>query len=484
MATFDYDIGVIGGGAAGLTVTAGAAQLGAKSLIIEQEPKLGGDCLHYGCVPSKTLIKSAAVYHLMKNSSRFGLPDVSVPPVDFKNVSSRIRSVIETIQHHDSVERFCKLGAKVEFGRAAFTDEHTVQVGGKSFTAQKWVIATGSSPSLPPVEGLSKIPYITNKEIFYLDTLPPSMIVLGAGPIALEMAQSFCRLGSKVTVLQRSGQILSKEDKDLADIAMAELEKEGISFHLNTKVLRANQSGGMKEIVFQDAAGREVTVQADTLLVALGRTVNINDMGLEAISLAHTPKGIVVDNRLRTNHKHIFAAGDVTGMYQFTHAAGYEGGVVLGNAVFRLPRKVNYTWLPWCTYTEPELASVGMNEKRAQAAGLEYTVWTEEFADNDRAQAEGNTVGRIKLLLNEKEKPLGVQILGPHAGELVSEWVATLNGGVKLATMASAVHPYPTIAEINKRVAGGFLSKKLFSAKVRKALSFFFSLQGRACEIE
>jgi pyruvate/2-oxoglutarate dehydrogenase complex dihydrolipoamide dehydrogenase (E3) component len=485
MATYDFDIGVIGGGAAGLTVTAGAAQLGAKTLLVEREPLLGGDCLHYGCVPSKTLIKSASVYHLMKNSARFGLPDIDLPPVDFSKVSQRIRGVIASIQHHDSVERFCSLGARVEFGQARFTDEHTIEIGAKEFRAKKWVIATGSSPAIPQVEGLDQTPFITNKEIFYLDKLPTSMIVLGAGPIAMEMAQSFSRLGTKVDVIQRSGQILSKEDKDLADIAMEAMATEGITFHLDTTTLRTKDLGHSKEITYQDNnSGNEVTIKGEVILVALGRTPNVQNMGLAEIDLEFSRKGIAVDNRLRTNHKHIYAAGDVTGAHQFTHAAGYEGGVVIGNAIFHLPRKTNYTLMPWCTYTEPELASIGLNEKRAQAAGIEYTVWKEEFADNDRSQAEGNNSGCIKLLLNEKEKPLGVQIIGPHAGELLNEWVAALNSGSKLATMASAIHPYPTLGEINKRVAGKYLSQKLFSNKVKKALSFFFSLQGRACELE
>ena len=485
MATYDFDIGVIGGGAAGLTVTAGAAQLGAKTLLVEREPLLGGDCLHYGCVPSKTLIKSASVYHLMKTSSHFGLPDIDLPPIDFKKVSQRIRDVVASIQHHDSVERFCGLGAKVEFGTAKFNDEHSIEIGNKRLTAKKWVIATGSSPSIPQIQGLNQTPFITNKEIFYLDKLPTSMIVLGAGPIAMEMAQSFSRLGSKVNVIQRSSQILSKEDKDLADIAMESMATEGITFHLNTTVLRAKDLGHSKEITYRDNnSGKEVSVKGEVILVALGRTPNVQNMGLAEIDLEFSPKGIAVDRRMRTNHKHIYAAGDVTGAYQFTHAAGYEGGVVIGNAIFHLPRKTDYTWLPWCTYTEPELASIGLNEKRAQAAGIEYTLWQEEFADNDRSQAEGNDTGCIKLLLNKKEKPLGVQILGPHAGELLNEWVATLNSGGKLATLASAIHPYPTLGEINKRVAGKFLSQKLFSAKVKKALSFFFNLQGRACELE
>jgi len=481
MAAYDYDIGIIGGGAAGLTVAAGAAQLGARVVLIEEEPRLGGDCLHYGCVPSKTLIRTAKIYHRLQQLERFGLPAVERKPVDFAEVARRIGEVIAAIQVHDSAERFCKLGVKVEFGRAAFSDDHTVRVGGKTFAAARWVIATGSEAGVPPLEGLHETGYLTNREIFYLDRLPASLIVLGGGPVAIEMAQAFARLGSEVQVVQRSGQILSREDRDMAERVMAALQQEGITFHLNTKLQRAFRKGSRKVIEFEDGQGKIHALEAENLLIALGRSPNVLHMGLEAAGVDFDAKGIGVDERLRTSRQHIFAAGDVTGRHQFTHAAGYEGGVVLTNAVFRLPRKADYTWLPWCTYTDPELASIGMNEKAAKAAGIEYTVWTEEFKDNDRALAEGEAAGCIKLLLDDREKPIGVQIHGLHAGDLLNEWVGVLNGRVKLSTLAAAVHPYPTLGEINKRVAGSFLSTKIFSKKVQRALSFFFHLKGRAC---
>ncbi len=481
MPDYDFDIGILGGGAAGLTVAAGSSQFGAKTLLIEKDNLLGGDCLHYGCVPSKTLIRTAHVYYLMKNAERFGLPNVDLKPVDFKDVANRIQSVISTIQKHDSEERFCKLGVKVEFGDARFTDEHVIELKGKQFSAKKWVVATGSSPAVPKIEGIDKTPYLTNKDVFSLDTLPKSMIVIGAGPIAIEMTQAFSRLGTKVTVIQRSGQILSKEDKDMADQVMNVLISEGVDIRLNSAIQRVNDNGNEKEVVIKDSQGNTISLRAERILIALGRQANLKGLGLEDISVEMEKKGIKVDSRMRTNHKHIFAAGDVTGAYQFTHAAGYEGGVVLSNAVLHLPRKTDYTNFPWCTYTDPELASIGMNEERAKEAGVEYSVWTEEFKANDRSLAEGEVVGKVKLLLDKKEKPVGVQILGPHAGELVSEWVAVMNGGVKLSTLASAVHPYPTLGEINKRVVGTFFSGKIFSEKVKKALKIFFHLKGRAC---
>jgi pyruvate/2-oxoglutarate dehydrogenase complex dihydrolipoamide dehydrogenase (E3) component len=481
MAQFDYDIGIIGGGAAGLTVASGAAQLGAKSLLIEREPALGGDCLHYGCVPSKTLIKSAHVYHTMKNAHTYGLPAVDVPPVEFKKVADRIRSVVATIQKHDSVERFCGLGARVEFGEARFTDDHTVDLDGRPFSAKTWVLATGSSPVVPPITGLRETEHLTNREIFYMDTLPSSMVILGGGPIGMEMAQAFVRLGSEVTVVDMASQILGKEDKDMADTVQAVLAQEGVRFHLKATVVRVREAGKRKVVVIKTEQGAEQELSAEALLVAIGRTANVDGLGLDAIGVDADRGGVRVDNRLRTSRKHIYAAGDINGGYQFTHAAGYEGGIVIANAVFRLPRKADYTFLPWCTYTDPELASIGMNEKAAQARGIGYTVWTEAFQDNDRGLAEGERTGQIKMLLDEKEKPIGVQILGPHAGDLMSEWVAVLNGKMKLSTLASAVHPYPTLGEINKRVAGSYLAPKIFSDRIRKGLKLFFNLKGRAC---
>ncbi len=481
MAAYDYDIGIIGGGAAGLTVASGAAQLGAKTLLVEKKKELGGDCLHFGCVPSKTLIRTARACHTIRNAQAFGLPTVEVPPVDFAKVKQRIQSVIAAIQKHDSEERFCSLGAKVEFGEPAFTDEHSVRLNGQSVSAKTWVIASGSSPGSPPIEGLDKTPYITNKEMFSLDRLPESMIILGAGPIAAEMAQAFCRLGTKVSVVQRSGQILSKEDKDMADEVMQVLAAEGVAFHLNSSVLGVRDLGSGKEVRIRNKEGESTSLKTEQILVAMGRDPNLEGLNLEGIGVESDRTGIRVDARMRTTQKHIYAAGDVTGAFQFTHAAGYEGGIVVSNAIFHLPRKADYTFLPWCTYTQPELASIGMNEKRAEEAGIEYSLFSEAFRDNDRSLAEGERIGKIKMLLDTNEKPIGVQILGPHAGELLSEWVAVLNGKVKLSTLASAVHPYPTLGEINKRVAGAYLSPKIFSDKIKKGLKFFFHLKGRAC---
>jgi pyruvate/2-oxoglutarate dehydrogenase complex dihydrolipoamide dehydrogenase (E3) component len=484
MNSYDYDLGIIGGGAAGLTVASGAAQLGAKTILVEKEPALGGDCLHFGCVPSKTLIRSAHVYHDMANAAAYGLPKVDLPPVDFSRVAERIRAVVDQIQVHDSVERFCGLGVKVAFGEARFTDAHAIELDGATISARTWVIATGSSPIVPPIEGLAQVRYLTNREIFYMERLPESMLVLGGGPIGIEMAQAFNRFGTAVTVVDMAPQILGKEDQDMAEAVMAALAAEGVAFALDSTVASVREVNGRKQVTIQDAHGQERVLEAEALFVAIGRSANVEGLGLDAIGVAYTRGGIEVDARLRTHQKHIYAAGDINGGYQFTHAAGYEGGIVVSNAVFRLPRKADYTHMPWCTYTDPELASIGMNEKTAQAAGIDYRVWSEPFGSNDRSRAEGQTRGQVKMLLDTKEKPLGVQILGPHAGELLNEWVAIFNGKVKLSTLAAAVHPYPTIGEINKRVAGNVFAPKIFSEKVKKGLKLFFNLKGRACESE
>jgi len=481
MATYDFDIGIIGGGSAGLTIAAGASQLGAKTLLIEKEKELGGDCLHFGCVPSKTLIKTARVYHQMKNAKAYGLPETDVKPIDFARVVERIRFVIGTIQKHDSTERFCGLGARVEFGNPAFVDEHSVSLDGIPCTAKTWVIASGSSPVIPPIAGLDKARCMTNRDIFTLDRLPKSMIIIGGGPIGIEMGQAFNRLGTSVTVVEMGDAILPKEDKDMSDLVMGLLRAEGIRFRLNASILRVAHGGTGHEVMIRIGDTSE-TLCAEAILVAAGREANLKGMGLEGIGVEFDRRGLKLDERLKTTQKHIYGAGDVTGGYQFTHAAGYEGGVVVTNAVFHLPRKVDYTYLPWCTYTDPELASIGMNEKAAKEAGVRFSVWAENFRDNDRSLAEGEAAGKIKMLLDEKEKPIGVQILGPRAGDLLAEWVAVFSGKTSLSTLASAVHPYPTLGEINKKVAGTFLSTKIFSEPVKKGLKLFFNLRGRACE--
>ncbi len=478
MSAFDYDIGVIGGGAAGLTIASGAAQLGARTVLLEKEPLLGGDCLHFGCVPSKTLIKSARLYHQMRQCQKYGLPKSELPPVDFSLIRDRIKRVIAIIQQHDSVERFSKLGVDVRFGETAFCDNHEVDTGEQRITARKWVVATGSSAAMVPLQGIDAVGVLTNREIFSLDYLPDSLIIIGAGPIGIEMAQAFNRLGAKVTVLQRSSRILSKEDAQLSLELQRLLEHEGVVFHLGCDMQKACSEHGMKTVSIRTDAGEELDITGSDILVAAGRSVNIESLQLENCGVDYGHSGIEVDARLRTSTKNIYAAGDVIGGYQFTHAAGYEGGIVVSNAVIGLPRKAHYRWMPHCTYSDPELGGMGLSEDQAKAEGIDYRVHEEALADNDRAQAEGETAGRIKLLLDSRGKTLGVRILGYHAGDLLGQWAALLNGGVKLSTAAGSVQPYPTLAEINKRVIGSVLSEKIFSDKVRTLLKIIHRYRG------
>jgi pyruvate/2-oxoglutarate dehydrogenase complex dihydrolipoamide dehydrogenase (E3) component len=486
MAAFDYDLGILGGGAAGLTAAAGAAQFGAKTILIEKAGKLGGDCLHFGCVPSKTLIRSAGIWSLARRAKEFGLPEVELPPVSLAAVMARVGSVIDAIQEHDSPERFCRLGAAVRFGEPRFVDDHTVSVDGDRLTARAWILATGSSPSLPPVEGLEDVPYWTNETVFSQKELPKRLLVLGGGPIGVEMAQAFQRLGSEVTVIEFADRILGQEDPDIADILRTRLETEGVKILTGTKALKAGSPGSsvILRIASVKEEGEPRTIEGDVLLVAAGRKPNVEGLELQAAGVEFSPRGVPADGRMRTNVPHVYSCGDVNGVFPFTHVAGYEAGIALSNAILRIPRKADYAKVPWCTYTDPEIASVGLNEKRATAAGVEYRVLEAPFSEVDRALAEGEAEGKIKLLVTPSGSLLGCQIAGHHAGELIHEWVAAINGGVKLSILAGSIHAYPTLAEISKKAAGSYYSKKLFSDRTRKILRFLFDLKGRACGTE
>jgi pyruvate/2-oxoglutarate dehydrogenase complex dihydrolipoamide dehydrogenase (E3) component len=485
MTRYDYDLGILGGGAAGLTAASGAARFGAKTILIEKSGRLGGDCLHYGCVPSKTLIRTARVYSLSRRSTEFGLPEVPPQSVDLGAVMDRVKSVINEIQQHDSPERFCSLGAKIVFGNAAFTDDHAVVIDGQGISAKSWIIATGSSPALPPVAGLDTVPYWTNETIFNQRQLPASLIVLGGGPIGLELAQAMGRLGSQVTVVEFMEQILGPEDDDIADILRIRLQEEKIKVLTATRALRAQYIDGAIHLTIagNSGNGRPEAIRASALLVATGRKPNIDGLGLDAAGVKFTPRGIPTNTRMKTNIGHIYAAGDVNGRFPFTHVAGYEAGVALTNAILHLPRRVDYGKIGWCTYTDPEIASIGLNEKGAQTSGIKYRLWEEHLAENDRARAEGETAGKIKLLATPSGKLLGCQIIGTHAGELIHEWILAVNAGVKISAIAGAIHIYPTVSEISRQVAGKIFAEKIFSGRTRNILQFLFSLKGRACEL-
>ncbi len=480
MTRFEYDLGILGGGAAGLTAAAGGAQFGAKTLLIERAEQLGGDCLHTGCVPSKTLLRTASLWSQVRRAGDFGLPSLDLPAVELGRVMDRVHSVIATIQKHDSPERFAGLGVDVRFGQARFVDAHTVELDGQRLSARSWILATGSRSMIPPVEGLASLSFWTNENVFHQQTLPQRLLILGGGPIGVEMAQAFQRLGSQVTVVELAEQILGPEDPDMAAILLERMRSEGVTLLTGIRVVKASRENGVFRLHVRSALGEDTEriLEGEALLVAAGRSPNVEHLDLETAGVAYSAKGIPVDDRMRTSVPHIYAVGDVTGRYLFTHVAGYEAGIALSNSVLHLPRRADYRRVPWCTYTDPEIASVGLNEKRAKEEGLDYRIIEEAFSDNDRAQAEGETAGKIKILVDPRGRVMGCQIAGPHAGELIHEWVAVINGGVKLTTVAGAIHTYPTLAEISKKTAADYVAEKLFSDRVRKFLHVLFRLQG------
>lgn len=473
MKKYNYDMIVIGGGAAGLTSSIWSAQLGSRTLIIEKEDKLGGDCLHYGCVPSKSLIKSAYVYHLMNKAEDYGLPKGNPGPVDFAKVRDRIQGIIGTIQKGDSPEAFKKQhNIDTKFGSPKFIENHTLELNGEQITSNKFILATGSSPRIFPIEGLDKVNYITNIDVFSLDKLPESLIVMGGGPIGVEMAQAFSRLGSKVTVVETMDCIMGREDKEVACFVHDLLEKEGVRFEINAKGKKAEQMGEIIKLTIERKDGTQTTLEAKALLAATGRAPNVGGLDLEKAGVEYAPPGIKVNRHLQTTAKNIYACGDCNGGFQFTHVAEYEARIAALNAKLPFPvLKTDFSSVAWCTYTDPEAASVGLNEEMAKQKGIEYNVYKYEFNHLDRALAEGQNKGFAKILTDKKRRLIGAQIVGLHAGELIHEWVAILNGKVDIGKIEKSIHIYPTLAQINKKVSGNFLAGQ--SALVKIATYLF-----------
>jgi pyruvate/2-oxoglutarate dehydrogenase complex dihydrolipoamide dehydrogenase (E3) component len=478
MSSYDYDMVIIGGGAAGLTVAAGAAQLGVKTALIEKK-KLGGDCLYYGCVPSKTLIKTAKVYHSAKNMKSFGLPQVDLPPCDLKSVMDRVRRVIDKAGVHDSVERFEGMGVEVIIGNAKFVSDHEVAVNGKTLSSNRFTIATGSSPMVFPIEGLQETGFITNVETFSLNTLPDRLIVLGAGPIGAELAHAFVRLGSKVTLIDILERPLSFEDEDMAEIVVRQMVRDGISLRMDSKAKRVYRQGTDRVMVIETKGNKEEEIKCDEILVATGRKPNVEGLALEAAGVEYTRKGIETDLHMQTSQKHIYAAGDVNGKFPFTHIAGAEGSMIVRNGIMHVPGRFNYNMTPWVTFTDPEIASIGYNEQRATQDEVEYDVYSEPYEELDRALTESECEGKIKILTEAgSDKIIGVQIVGLHAGELIGSSVLAVNKHMKLSDLATPIFAYPTLSEIHKKTAGRYYAQKIFSPKVRGILKFIFGYQG------
>ncbi|MBE7635411.1 FAD-dependent oxidoreductase [Sneathiella sp. P13V-1] len=463
------DLCVIGGGSGGLSVAAGAVQMGADTVLIEGG-KMGGDCLNYGCVPSKALIAAAKKAASLDHASDFGVKGER-PNVDYGAVMDHVASVIAGIAPHDSVERFEGLGVNVQEGYGRFISPRQVEVNDTIVEARRFIISTGSSPTAPPIPGLEDAGYLTNETLFENREMPEHLIVIGGGPIGMEMAQAHRRLGCKVTVLE-AFKALGKDDPDLTSIALEALRGEGIDIREGVKIANVSRDVDGVQIHLESEQGGEV-ISGSHLLVAAGRKPNIDRLNLEAAGIEYDRPGIKVDARLRTSNKKVFAIGDVAGGYQFTHMAGYHAGIVIRNALFRLPAKVNYDAVPWVTYTDPEIANVGLTEVQAREKfGDDIRVLTFDYKENDRARAELRTEGMVKAITTKKGKILGAGIVGLQAGELIHPWTLAISGGLKISAMASFIAPYPTLGELNKRAAGSFYTPSLFSEKTRKIVRF------------
>lgn len=448
------DLIVIGAGSAGLSVASGAAQMGARVVLIEGG-EMGGDCLNHGCVPSKALIAAAAQAQGMRDAGRFGLAPVE-PDVDFAAVMAHVAGVIAEIAPHDSQERFEGFGIRVIRGRARFTAPRQIEVNGEALSARRIVLATGSRPMVPPVPGLDGVDYLTNESIFALTERPSHLLVLGGGPIGLELAQSFRRLGSEVTVLEAST-ILAHEDRDAVEVVRNALTREGVTLREGAKVEEAGCEAGALWL----RIGEE-RIEGSHLLVATGRSAGVEGLNLSAAGIEGDAKGIKVDKRLRTTDPKVYAIGDVVAdAPSFTHVAGYHAGIVVRQAVLSLPAKADHTLMPRVTYTAPELAHVGLTEAEAREAHDKIDVIQQPLAENDRARTERDTEGWIKLVLH-RGKPVGVTITGQHAGDLLAPWVQAMTAGTRLSTLSGVVLPYPTLSELGKRAAGAYFSPKLF----------------------
>jgi pyruvate/2-oxoglutarate dehydrogenase complex dihydrolipoamide dehydrogenase (E3) component len=462
------DICVIGAGSGGLSVAAAVAAFGVPVVLVEKG-KMGGDCLNYGCVPSKALLAAAAHAEAVRKAAPFGV-HAAPPEVDFAKVMAHVRSVIGAIAPTDSKERFTGLGVHVIEGTARFKDASTVAVdGGIEIKARRFVIAAGSAPAVPPIEGLAATPYLINETVFDLKRAPEHLVVIGAGAIGLELAQAQRRLGAKVTVLEAAGP-LAKEDPECAAVVLDRLAHEGVVIRAGVTVVKVSGAEDKVAVAVRSPQGEE-TIEGSHLLVATGRRPNTGGLGLDAAGIKHEPSGIVVDRGMRTTNKRVYAIGDVAGG-QFTHAANYHAGIVVRNALFRLPAKADDALIPRVIFTDPELAHIGLTEAQARERGKPFRVLRWPFHENDRAQAGLETHGHIKVITAANGRILGATIVGAHAGELIGTWALALSRGLNIRAMTAFVAPYPTLSEVGKRAAITYFSPSLTSPRVRGLISF------------
>ena len=467
----DFDLLIIGAGSAGLSVAAGAAQLGVKTALVERG-RMGGDCLNFGCVPSKALLAAAHAAHTIRDSDRFGLR-VPAPEIDWDAVRAHVQGVITAIAPADSEERFTRLGVTVLRGEARFTGPDAVTVNGQTLTAKRFVIATGGRAAIPPIPGLAGIPHWTNATLFDLTTRPSHLLILGGGPIGLEMADAFAGLGCAVTVIEAAS-IASRDDPELVAGLRQALTRRGITILEGTAIAAAEPGSGSGPVLVL-ADGRRIT--GSHILVAAGRTPNLEHLAPEAAGIATSRLGIITDSGLRApGNKRVFAAGDIAdpigiGPRAFTHVGLYHAGIIIRRALFRLPAKLDYSALPRVTYTSPELAQTGLTEAEAKAAGHTVRTLRWSLAENDRAVAERDTDGLVKLVISGN-RVLGAGILAPHAGEMISQWSLAIARKIPLSTLAGLIVPYPTRSEAGKRAAGSFYTGKLFAPRARALVRF------------
>lgn len=468
---YDYHLVVIGAGSAGLVAAASAAYLGARVALIEGE-KMGGDCLNYGCVPSKSFLHVARQANAVQTSSSFGLSATLQHP-ELKNVMDYVRNIIREIEPHDSRERFEGLGVKVYNGTAKFKDLHTIAVGKKSITGKRIIIATGSEAALPDIPGLSEVPYLTNRTIFDLETLPKHLIILGAGSVGLELGQGFRFLGSEVSIVDMSPRLFPKEDGEVGPLMETVLKNQGIRLYLSSEIksVRRTHDGAALSFTCQN---REKEVAGDRILVALGRRPVTSSLGLQAAGIEITDKGYIRTNQyLQTSAPHIYACGDITGRYQFTHMAGYEAGIAVRNCIFPFKAAVDYSAVPWVTYTQPEVAHAGATEEMAKAEGNFGESIMIDLARSDRARTEGDRQGFLKLVLTKGKRIAGVTIVARNAGEMIGLGIMAVKKKMPVTAFMSLIFPYPTESEMY-RFASLEAAKRSFQPWMKTIIKRFF----------
>jgi pyruvate/2-oxoglutarate dehydrogenase complex dihydrolipoamide dehydrogenase (E3) component len=463
------DICIIGAGSGGLSVAAAAAAFGVSVVLVEKR-EMGGDCLNYGCVPSKALIAAARQAHLMRHGEKFGMGSVE-PEIDFRKVNGHVHDVIAAIAPNDSVGRFTALGVHVINAEARFKDARTVVAGDVEIRARRFVVATGSSPLIPQIEGLDGVDYLTNESIFDLTRRPGHLVVIGGGAIGMELAQAHRRLGSQVTVVE-AARPLGMADPELAALVLRRIRAEGVEVHEGTTVVKVERRGKSGVRVHVEGEAGRRTIDGTHLLVATGRSANVSGLDLEKAGVEYDAKGLKVTDGLRTTNRRVYAVGDVAGSLQFTHVANYHAGLVIRALLFRLPVRRRPGAIPWAVFTDPELAHVGMSEAEAVAAGKKVSILRWPYAENDRAQAERRTEGHIKIVAGARGRILGVTIVGANAAEMINMWALAVSKGLLLSDVAGYVAPYPTMSEIGKRAAITYFARAAAKPVVRRLVGF------------